>query len=250
MADNNIMMIEYAPARTCKRKPTIENTDYLMKIEELANTMLIYFRDKELGIETSMHEAPGPRTLTTNNRKLSTSACEDIGGKKKKKRKVTKQVVRTPVVVNDVTEGLKEFVPNVLKGNELTLVIQKILFKSDTKKVLNRLNMPIIQLESDKFLTEGEKRVLDRSEGEIEVRVLGPTLEMYENTMKLRKWRMSSTENYVLTTNWYRFRSKNKLRLKITSKIQVWAFRGADQRLCFAVVCVEEPEVETLDSDS
>ncbi|XP_076925153.1 putative B3 domain-containing protein At2g27410 [Bidens hawaiensis] len=208
--------------------------------------MLKYFRDKELGIETNTYEAPRPlKTLSTKTRKLS---GEDGG--KNKKRKVPKQVVRTPTVVNDVTERLKEFVANELKGIELTLVIQKILYKSDTKKVLNRLNMPIMQLETNKFLTNDEKRVLDKSEGEIEVRVLGPTLEMCENPMKLRKWRMSSTENYVLTTNWYRFRSKNKLFLKRKSMIQVWSFRGADKRLCFAVACVEEPEVEDYDSDS
>ncbi|XP_076960651.1 B3 domain-containing protein At2g32645-like [Bidens hawaiensis] len=236
MADT-ILMIEDAPARTRNRRSSTEDNDYLRKIHELANAMLKYFRDKELGLETNV-----------NKRKLSMSACEEGG--KKKKIKVTKQAVRSPVVVNDVTQRLKEFVVNGLKGTELTLVIQKVLFKSDTKKVLNRLNMPVIQLETDKFLTEGEKRVLEKGEGEIEVRVLGPTLEMYENPMKLRKWRMASTENYVLTTNWYRFRSKNKLILKIKSKIQVWSFRGADQRLWFAVACVEEPEVEEYDSDS
>ncbi|XP_076926841.1 putative B3 domain-containing protein At2g27410 [Bidens hawaiensis] len=211
--------------------------------------MLKYFRDKELGIERNTYEAPRPlKILSTNKRKLPTSAGEDCG--KKKKRTVPKQVVRTPAVINDVTERLKEFVVNGMKGTELTLVIQKILYKSDTKKVLNRLNMPVIQLEANTFLTDDEKRVLDKSEGEIEVRVLGPTLEMYENPMKLRKWRMLRTENYVLTTNWYRFRSKNKLLLKRNSKIQVWSFRGRDKRLCFAVACVEEPEVEDYDSDS
>ncbi|XP_076954013.1 B3 domain-containing protein At2g32645-like [Bidens hawaiensis] len=236
-------MADTALMRTCSRRSTAEDNDYLRKIHELANGMLKYFRDKELGLKTNTYEAPRPPRSLAKKRKL----CEEGG---KKNRKVTKQAVRSPVLVNDVTERLKEFVVNGLKGTELTLVIQKVLFTSDTKKVLNRLNMPIIQLETDKFLTEGEKRVLDRSEGEIKVRVLGPTLEMYENQMKLRKWRMSSTENYVLTTNWYRFRSKNKLFLKRKSKIQVWSFRGVDQQLWFAVACVEEPEVEDYDSDS
>ncbi|KAK1425576.1 hypothetical protein QVD17_20930 [Tagetes erecta] len=155
----------------------------------------------------------------------------------KRKKMVPQKSIRTPVVNNEVTKRLKEFIVNVIKGTELRLVIQKKVFKSDTDKGLNRLNMPIKQLESNEFLREDERRIL-RKENEIEVMVLGPTLEMYERPMKLKMWHMTNSVNYVLTTSWHSFWKENKKDLDKDSKIQVWSFRRDDEKLCFAVVRV------------
>ncbi|MFS8028344.1 putative DNA-binding pseudobarrel domain superfamily [Helianthus anomalus] len=137
-----------------------------------------------------------------------------------------------------------------MKGRDVRLVTQKKLFDSDTRHGLNRLNMPLKQLQTNEFLTEDEKDHLKEETGnQIEVRLLGRTLEIYKDPMNLRWWPMEKTENYVLTTNWYRFWLANKLHLKRDSNVQVWSFRGSD-KLCFVVVCVEEPIVEIVDSDS
>ncbi|KAJ0911269.1 putative DNA-binding pseudobarrel domain superfamily [Helianthus annuus] len=130
-----------------------------------------------------------------------------------------------------------------MKGTDVKLVIQKKLYKSDTLKTQNKLNMPFNQLEKNKFLTEDERQIVVSNvpkENNIEVSLLGPTLEMYKLKMELTMWPMISTYNYVLKTNWYQFWFDNKQHLKEGSKIQVWSFRR-DQRLCFAIVCVEKP---------
>ncbi|KAF5778562.1 putative DNA-binding pseudobarrel domain superfamily [Helianthus annuus] len=135
-----------------------------------------------------------------------------------------------------------------MKGTDVRVVIQKKLFDSDTRHGLNRLNMPVNQLQTNEFLTVDEKEHLRKGKGnQIEVRLLGPTLEIYKDPMNLRWWPMESSENYVFATNWYRFWSTNKLHLKRDSNVQVWSFRGSDQKLCFAVVCVEEPVVEVVE---
>ncbi|KAL9992546.1 putative DNA-binding pseudobarrel domain superfamily [Helianthus debilis subsp. tardiflorus] len=131
-----------------------------------------------------------------------------------------------------------------MKGTDVKLVIQKTLYKSDTLKTQNRLNMPFNQLETNKFLTEDERQIVESDvpkENNIEVSLLGPTSEMYKLKMELTMWPMLSTYNYVLKTNWYQFWFDNKQHLKEGSKIQVWSFRR-DQQLCFAIVCVEKPE--------
>ncbi|KAM0047789.1 putative DNA-binding pseudobarrel domain superfamily [Helianthus debilis subsp. tardiflorus] len=130
-----------------------------------------------------------------------------------------------------------------MKGTDVKLVIQKTLYTSDTLKTQNRLNMPLNQLETDEFLTEDERTIIESDvpkENTIEVSLLGPTLEMYELKMELTMWRLPRTKNYVLKTNWYRFWLDNKRRLQEGSKIQVWSFRR-DQQLCFAITCVEKP---------
>ncbi|PWA88422.1 hypothetical protein CTI12_AA121810 [Artemisia annua] len=102
-----------------------------------------------------------------------------------------------------------------------------------------RLNLPFKQLETKDFLTDEEKNDL-KSGKEIVVQLLGPTLRMYDEPMKLKIWRMSSGKNYVLMNNWNNFVEENKDYLKHLSTIQLWSFR-VDQQLCFALAVVERP---------
>ncbi|XP_076953602.1 putative B3 domain-containing protein At2g27410 [Bidens hawaiensis] len=218
MADN-MLTIEDAPAaRTRKRRSATEEDDsYLRKIEKLSNAMLKSIRDKELGLETHKSKETA-----------------------KKRRKVPKKYLHTPVVINEVTERLNEFVTNELKGTELQLVIQKTLYYSDTLQTQNRLSIPVKQMENVEFLTTDETRILNNKENKIEVLLVGPTLEVYNKPMELTMWNMQSSVNYVLKSHWFEFWSENKECLREDSKIQVWSFRR-DRQLCFAVVCVENP---------
>ncbi|GJY33785.1 B3 domain-containing protein, DNA-binding pseudobarrel domain protein [Tanacetum coccineum] len=104
-----------------------------------------------------------------------------------------------------------------------------------------------INVETHDFLTYEEKQVLGicgrRKDGtkEIKVQIVGPNLQMHKKTLLLKIWRMSSTENYVLTTNWFQFcggENKNVLKKK---QILKFASFDKDGKLCFAVVCVDEP---------
>ncbi|KAJ0642630.1 putative DNA-binding pseudobarrel domain superfamily [Helianthus annuus] len=257
MADAVVIMSDTAPvirSRNPKRLTT-ENSVYLRKIEELANEKLRFFRDKELREQETNKSNPKSVRTSWKKKKISKSKRPPSTGEaSSKKRKLPKKAddrPKKPVVVNEITEGLKEFIVNEMKGRDVRLVIQKKLFDSDTRHGLNRLNMPLKQLQTNEFLTQDEKDHLKKEKGnQIEVRLLGPTLEMYKDPMSLRWWPMEKTDNYVFATNWYRFWSENKLHLKRDSNVQVWSFRGSDQMLCFAVVCVEEPVVEVVDSDS
>ncbi|KAK1425564.1 hypothetical protein QVD17_20918 [Tagetes erecta] len=213
------------------KRPQSPSTDQPYPVNPTDSKVIIRSRD-----EGEMSATIPPSQEIENDRKRK-KMVEEIEMDGKRRKMVPQKSIHTPVVNNEVTERLKEFIVNVIKGTELRLVIQKKVFKSDTDKGLNRLNMPIKQLESNEFLREDERRKL-RKEKEIEVMVLGPTLEMYEKPMKLKMWHMTNSVNYVLTTSWHSFWKENKKDLDKDSKIQVWSFRRDDEKLCFAVVRV------------
>ncbi|GKD01253.1 B3 domain-containing protein, DNA-binding pseudobarrel domain protein [Tanacetum coccineum] len=89
------------------------------------------------------------------------------------------------------------------------------------------------------FLTIEEKLALE-NENEIEVRLVGPTLKMYKEPMRLIIWKMTNTRNLVLKTNWYSFVKENKEHLKELAKIQLWSFHK-DHQLCIALAVVARP---------
>ena len=158
----------------------------------------------------------------------------------KKKRKTPPKIESGPVVKNEVTEQLQKFIrSDEMNGAELKLVTQKVLYMSDLKQDQNRLSLPLKQLITEDFLTTEERLKLENKE-EMEVRVVGPTLEMYKEPMRLAIWDMNKTHNLVLKTNWYHFVKENKEHLKELSKIQVWSFRK-NQQLCFALAVVARP---------
>nr|GEX62460.1 B3 domain-containing protein, DNA-binding pseudobarrel domain protein [Tanacetum cinerariifolium] len=55
---------------------------------------------------------------------------------------------------------------------------------SDLKQDQNWLNLPLKKLETEDFLTIEEKLTLE-NEYEIEVRLVGPTLKMYKEPMRV-----------------------------------------------------------------
>ena len=119
----------------------------------------------------------------------------------KKKRKTPPKIESGPVVKNEVTETLQKFITSdEMNGAELKLVIQKVLYMSDLKQDQNRLSLPLNQLITEDFLTTEERWELENKK-EMEVRVVGPTLEMYKEPMRLAIWAMKKTYNLVLKTN-------------------------------------------------
>lgn len=208
---------------------------YIQKVQELANEKLELFARVKEEIK---------ETYKSKKRPTTTSVDVDHHVKKKKLKSESKEVnckVLLPVVHNEVTKRLKEFITNEMNGSDIHLVIQKRLFSSDVSRNHNRLNMPIKQLMTTDFLREEEKRFLAISkENEIKVPLVGPKLRTYEQLMGFKTWRMVSTKNYVLKTNWFKFLEENKHDLKKGELIQVWSFRINNQ-LCFAVACVNKP---------
>ncbi|XP_071708955.1 B3 domain-containing protein At2g32645-like [Rutidosis leptorrhynchoides] len=157
----------------------------------------------------------------------------------KRLRNLINRKEAVPLVYNDVTRRLKEYIKNEMNGSEINVLIQKHIIESDTRSYVNRLNIPMNQVLTHDFLTEDEKRYLDMHK-EIEVQLVGPNLQMYEESMDFKVWSMSSSKNYVLKRCWFDFWEKNKVDLQEGELIQVWSFRVED-RLCFAIACVNKP---------
>nr|GFA96126.1 hypothetical protein [Tanacetum cinerariifolium] len=134
-------------------------------------------------------------------------AAEQLDEPNKKKRKVQKKIKCGPIVKSEVTEQLESCIRETLKDEEKT------------------------DLHSGK---------------EIVVPLLGPTLTMYAEPMKLKIWPMGRTHNYMLMNKWNNFVEENKDCLKQFSTIQLWSFH-VDQQLCFALAVVERPLANGVD---
>ncbi|PWA62517.1 B3 domain-containing protein, DNA-binding pseudobarrel domain protein [Artemisia annua] len=217
-----------------------EEEYYSLKLEELAIKKLSLFAYEENDVLCEqIKEKKKSKKLTKfkgGTKRKRSSRNED--GKKNK----VKRVVDREIVCNEVITRLKEFVGEI-KGCDMKLVIQKTLFESDLKRSQNRLNMPFNQVETHDFLTGEEIRLGSNTDkAGIEVRLVGPNMQMFKKPMWLKIWNMKSSKNYVLKTNWCDFVEANKKVLKERATIQVWSFRK-DGQLCFAVVCVDEPVV-------
>nr|GEY30238.1 B3 domain-containing protein, DNA-binding pseudobarrel domain protein [Tanacetum cinerariifolium] len=91
-----------------------------------------------------------------------------------------------------------------------------------------------------------EKRLKEQTGKGILVPLLGPTLTMYAEPMKLKIWPMGGTHYYVLMNKWNSFVEENKDYLKQLSTIQLWSFH-VEQQLCFALVVVERPLANGVD---
>ncbi|GKA82129.1 B3 domain-containing protein, DNA-binding pseudobarrel domain protein [Tanacetum coccineum] len=212
-----------------------EEEYHRVNLEELANKK--DFEENDLLCEQVQEKKKSKKLKGGAKRKRSSR--DDQDGKKKKVKKVTGR----EIVSNEVITEYLKFIDEV-KGSDMKLVIQKTLFQSDLKRSQNRLNMPFKQVETHDFLTDEEIRFLGSKIGNdgIEVRLVGPNLQMFMKPMRLTIWNMSGNKNYVLKTNWCDFVEANKMVLKERATIQVWSFRK-DEQLCFAVVRVDEQNV-------
>ncbi|GKE73303.1 B3 domain-containing protein-like protein [Tanacetum coccineum] len=149
------------------------------------------------------------------------------------------------IISNVVTERLKEHIAHELNGTNIMLVIQKQLFSADLSRDQNRLNLPGNQLQTHDFLTPDENERLDKGSADFYVPLLGPTLQMHEQPMRLVRWRLNTVQSLVLRTGWYHFVNENKDDLKLGATIQVWSFRMKleDQnKLCLAIAVVKKAD--------
>nr|GEX31012.1 zinc finger, CCHC-type [Tanacetum cinerariifolium] len=66
-------------------------------------------------------------------------AAEQLDEPNKKKRKVQKKIKCGPIVKSEVTEQLESCIRETIKGSDMKLVIQKLLYMSDLRKSQNRI---------------------------------------------------------------------------------------------------------------
>ena len=91
---------------------------------------------------------------------------------------------------------------------------------------------------------EQEREYLLPRNTEIDVSLLGPTLQMFTSQpMKLVRWAINSTTSYILRTGWNDFVKENKSDLKKDAIIQVWSYRKEDHnKPCFAIAVVKKAD--------
>ena len=177
------------------------------------------------------------------NKASSSKAVKDEDNEDNKKKNMPKKNIEPPIS-NDITERLKEHITHEQNGTNIMLVIQKKLFASDLAGNQNRLTMPYNQLQTIDFLTEQELDYLLTDRSEIDVSLLGPTLQMFTSQpMKLVRWAINSTTSYILRTGWKNFVQENKNDLKQDATIQVWSYRKEDHnKPCFAIAVVKRAD--------
>ncbi|KAK6916191.1 B3 domain-containing protein At2g31720-like [Dillenia turbinata] len=176
--------------------------------------------------------------------------CEETDPMVKKRRKIEQSIqqIAGPNPPPEIPEGFKKVIAD-MKGTHIELVIQKRVFMTDVSKSHGRFSIPVRQVSFD-FLSEEEKRLVWLSNGILEVMLIQPSLDLKPIELNFRKWVMpkkpkknSGSENntrvsssYVLITNWNEVVKLNQLREG--EIVQLWAFRGKDSRLSFAMVRV------------
>ncbi|KAK1391234.1 hypothetical protein POM88_010290 [Heracleum sosnowskyi] len=143
-----------------------------------------------------------------------------------KMNKVVAEIVPLPVQFENRIQEMG--------GDNVKLIIQKHLFKCDTRKDQNRFSIPIKQIRKDAegFLTENEVLSLP-----ITVPLIEPDLNLSQ--IDIRKWNYSGSSSYMLSGPWSAVRNRNKLQDGML--LQLWSFR-VDGLLCLALVKVSRDD--------
>jgi hypothetical protein len=189
---------------------------------------------QERGLKKTMIE---PVDILTKNRSVLQAQRDTSGFKYKNKeehprRRSKLDMHAPPELPEEMKKRIKE-----MGGTKVQMVIQKGLFKSDTKR--NRVSMPFSQINNE-FLTEAERKYL-AEQNEIQVGFIDPatTREVKKMILGQSDVAKKSTGNtnsiYEMRQYWYNVCKDNDLRPM--DVVQIWSFRhGPEQRLCLALV--------------
>ncbi|KAI5561832.1 hypothetical protein BDE02_15G013100 [Populus trichocarpa] len=139
----------------------------------------------------------------------------------------------------ELPQEVKERIAS-MKGKDVELVVDKLLYATDVNAGNSRLSIPHRQVIAKNFLTDEEKRAL-MDDNCLKVKILEPSLEMVSD-MNLKQWNMfkekgSVSSSYVFITHWNSLRRRSNLHRQ--DRIQVWSFR-VENDLYFALVKVGE----------
>jgi hypothetical protein len=164
---------------------------------------------------------------------------EEESRKTKKQRKNSteiKQAVldRPPCMPTEFKDKIMR-----LQGSDINLVIQKELTITDMKAYQDRLSIPRCQMRYD-FLSKEEQVSLEEKEADgihfkgMEVPLIEPDLQV--STIFLKKWKLGSSNCYMLSKPWIKVAERNQL--EPSNTIQLWSFR-VDQKLHLALIKLE-----------
>jgi hypothetical protein len=123
-----------------------------------------------------------------------------------------------------------------LQGENINLVIQKVLTDTDMKVSQDRLSIPRGQMRYD-FLRREEQVILEKKEADgkhfkgMKVPLIEPGLK--ESSIFLKKWKLGSSCSYMLSNPWINIAGRNGL--KSGNSVQLWSFR-VNQRPHLALI--------------
>jgi hypothetical protein len=123
-----------------------------------------------------------------------------------------------------------------LQGENINLVIQKVLTDTDMKVSQDRLSIPRGQMRYD-FLSREEQVILEKKEADgkhfkgMKVPLIEPGLK--ESSIFLKKWKLGSSCSYMLSNPWINIAGRNGL--KSGNSVQLWSFR-VNQRPHLALI--------------
>ena len=93
------------------------------------------------------------------------------------------------------------------EGNDVKLVIEKRILKSDLKRSQDHLTIPMKEIRNLTFLNDKEQRVLLAEEGTVSVKVLEPC--GHDSNTVLKQWNLHSSKTIALRTSWKAVLDKN-----------------------------------------
>ncbi|KAK4263208.1 hypothetical protein QN277_028654 [Acacia crassicarpa] len=127
-------------------------------------------------------------------------------------------------------------------GRNIIKILEKKVYQSDLCKTNDRFSIPekMILLKAEDFLKPAEINLLMTKDPKtnklngIPVLVLDPNLK--EFYLVLKRWQMTTSITYNLTSRWYDVVKYNNF--QVGDVLQLWSFRGLDDQLGFALVRV------------
>ena len=212
-------------------KKTRERRQRLLEKERTKKTVVKFIRTKKPDAFTTVTTMPKSKRCFSeidNNDEQP----KEVKEQSKKRRGMELRMI--PDMPPEFKDKIME-----LKGSDVNLVIQKVLFDTDLSSHQDRLAIPSRQMKAE-FLTEEEQVKLDEKEEDgkrckgIEVPLIEPSLE--NSSIKLKKWKLGHNNTYVLSSPWKHVVARNKF---ISGDIiQLWSFR-VHQKPHFALVKID-----------
>jgi len=198
-------------------------------------------KNKKLSIDAEHEDVVITKNTTSKRRRPAATLVDKDGlkeqneGQRKKQKKQRQQRRPLPTrCAEPVPDLLDEFKNKIaeMEGSEVTLLIQKSLYKTDFSPDHNRLSLPLNQIKKLDFLRESESRLFEKNKKHtLDVVLIEPSLN--DRTIGFGKWKLGKTSSYVLKRTWTKVAKEN--RLTENDVVQVWSFR-VQEKLCMALV--------------
>ncbi|VYS54131.1 unnamed protein product [Arabidopsis thaliana] len=214
----------------------------LRRLRRLINYSLSTTMNSSLSKRLKIDECKNQDPEQNPNRVASSPSSCHLESKRPQKVVSNKPVRnRKSVIVTDEDRTPTEWLIDVMRevnGMDAKLIFVKVLPNSDVDELQTRLMMPWKQILDMDFLNEEELEKIDRHHKKISASDKGADVIVVnskglQRKLKLKRWDMTSTSNYVLGLGWNKVVTDNILQRG--TRLRIWSFHSPDM-LFFAFV--------------